>query len=214
MLFRSHAEGYQTNAYGGHAEGSGTTAYGAFTHSEGIGTFAGSDYSHTEGIRCQTIGYGGNHAEGIDAKSENYGEHTASSGKFSNLGDAQYSRIVFFGTTINNTQTEIFPGNNSNYRVIIPTDTTWGFVGWIVARRTDSDNESAFYEVKGAIDNNNNTVALVGAITNTVVNRDSVAWVVDVQADNSNKSIAVKVTGENAKNIRWVATLNLVQVTG
>ena len=47
----------------------------------------------------------------------------------------------------------------------VDTDTTWAFDILIVARRTDADNESAAYEIKGCIDNNAGAVALVSAVT-------------------------------------------------
>lgn len=105
-------------------------------------------------------------------------------------------------------------GDNSGNALVLPNDTTWLFSILVVARRTDADNESAMYKLEGGIDNNANTVALVGTVTKTVLAEDTVAWDVNVLANNTTKTLDVQVTGENAKTIRWVAVVNLVQVTG
>lgn len=152
-------------------------------------------------------------AGGIDAIANKWGQFACSSGQFSIPGDAQRSAFVLRKQTTDATQTELFL-NNSSSRMTIASDTTWAFRMLIVARRTDADNESAGYTVDGVIDNNAGTTALVGTITKTVVAEDTAAWDVDVQADDTNDALVVKVTGEAAKTIRWVCTVWTSEVTG
>ena len=61
----SHAEGYDTIAYGyaSHAEGVNTIASGSYSHAEGENTLASGSYSHAEGDGTVAIGLGA-HSEG------------------------------------------------------------------------------------------------------------------------------------------------------
>jgi hypothetical protein len=101
-------------------------------------------------------------------------------------------------------------------QVILPNDSTYAFTILVVARRTDADNESAGYEFKGVVDRNGaaNTTAIVGTVTKTVLAEDTSAWDCNVTADTTNGGLAVTVTGEAAKTIRWVATAWTSEVTG
>lgn len=103
----------------------------------------------------------------------------------------------------------------STNRISIASDATYTFTGLVTARRTDADNESAGWEIKGVIDNNAGTTALVGSVTVTALGDDSAGtWLVAVEADNTNDALVIKVTGENSKTIRWGATVTLMKVKG
>lgn len=147
---------------------------------------------------------------GYQAKGTMNCSQTIGAGNFSAVGDAQTSVLPLSASTTNNTVTEL---TNVGSHVVIPTDTTWAFSCLVVARRSDADNESAAYRVEGCIDNNAGTVALVGAVTVTVIAEDTAAWDCTAVADNVNKSLNIKGTGENAKTIKWVGRLTLVEVT-
>lgn len=122
-------------------------------------------------------------------------------------------KFTVFNTTTDVTQTKLFLNGTSLY-VTLQDDTSYTFRITIAARRTDADNESAAYQILGCIDRNAGTVALVGSITKTVIAEDSAGWDVDAVADNTNKSLNVLVTGENAKTIKWVATIELLAAAG
>lgn len=126
----------------------------------------------------------------------------------------QIPTATLSGVTTNGTQTELYVNGLSGEQLGIDTDTTWGFDIMIVARRTDADNESAFYMVRGAIDNNAGTTALVNAVDPYYTNEDTAAWSVLVDADVANDALRVRVTGEAAKTISWVAKVQIVDVTG
>ena len=93
----------------------------------------------------------------------------------------------------------------------VPNDTTWMFTSYVVARRTDADNESAAYWIQGAIDNNAGTVALVGAVQVTAI-EDTAAW--NATAVALGGKFLIRVTGEAAKTIYWNAVTHIVQVSG
>lgn len=141
------------------------------------------------------------------------GELAHGSGAFSAVGDAQHSLFVLRRQTTSATPRELFT-DGSSARMTIPTGTTWGFTIQVVARRTDADDESAFYKFEGCIDNNAGTTALVGSVVATTPIEDTAAWAVAVTADNTNDALIITVTGEAAKTINWVASAWVVQVTG
>ena len=95
--------------------------------------------------------------------------------------------------------------------ISIPTDTTWMYTAYIVARRTDADNESAAYWIQGAMDNNAGVVAAVGVPVKTAI-EDTVAW--DVSVANIGTRLVIRITGEASKTIKWNAVLHIIQVSG
>lgn len=160
-----------------------------------------------------TAAYGD--ASGHESLSYLKGQRAHATTKFSAVGDAQYSRVVLHGETTDATITEIFI--DASDRVVIPASRTWAFHIQIAARQTagaaGTVGDSGIYDVKGGIkrDGANNT-ALVGAITKTTIAEDQAAWDVDVDADDTNESLRVRVTGELNKTIHWVATVHLTEV--
>lgn len=134
--------------------------------------------------------------------------------KFTDVGDAQYSRVIMHGITTNATITEIFI--DASDRAVIPASKTWAFHIQIAARQTAGTGtvgDSGIYDIKGGIkrDSSNNTV-LVGAITKTVIAEDQAGWDVTANADDTNESLRVQVTGEVDKTIHWVTTVHLTEV--
>lgn len=150
---------------------------------------------------------------GRQAHARLYGQQAAAAGQFAARGDAQRSDFVLRGATSDGTQTELFL-DGATERLTIQDDTTWFFELRIAARRTDANGESAAYILQGCIDRNAGTVALVGSVTKTVLAEDTAAWDVSATADDTNKALAVKVTGEAGKAIRWVGHVGTVEVTG
>ncbi len=156
-------------------------------------------------------------ASGFNSRGDKYGQQVQAAGKFAAQGDAQASALVGRVNTTNATQTELLlDGLGGNKRLTLNNDCSWGFEILIVARRTDADNESAVFQIVGGIDRNTNaaSTALIAAITKTVVARDDAAWDVDANADTTNGSLRIEVTGEAAKNIQWVAFIRIVETTG
>jgi hypothetical protein len=121
-------------------------------------------------------------------------------------------RVYASGSTSDGNQTSLqFNVWNNPTGLAVPNDTTWMFTTFLVARRTDADNESAAYWLQGAIDNNAGSVALVGTVNQTAI-EDTVAW--NATAVALGGRLVLRVTGEAAKTIRWNAVTNIVQVSG
>jgi len=138
------------------------------------------------------------------------------SGRFGASGDAQVYLAVVRATTTDATQTDLAGGDGSS-RLTIPADTAWAFSALVVGRSNEADgNDSAAYRLEGLLarDESNNT-AIVGSVTKTVIaeSAGAAAWDVTAEADDTNEALAIKVTGEAATNIRWVAKVDIAQVT-
>lgn len=200
--------GTANSATGGNAVvigGGSSTASGSYALAHGFTVTADGIYSFATGNRSTARGL--------------YGARAHSNGRFAADGDAQ--RVTYTGriSTTNNTVTELTldgGAGSSTTRIVLPNDSTYVFDILVVARRTDADNESAGYQFTGVIDRNANaaSTAIVGTVTKTVIAEDTAAWDVTVDADTTNGSLRIQVTGENAKTIRWVAVVNTVEVVG
>jgi phage-related tail fiber protein len=147
------------------------------------------------------------------------GAFAYASGSFSSQGDAQSMLCIARAITTTNVQTELtFDGSaiTSQNTVTIDSDSTVFFDIDLVARRTDIDNESAAWKISGCADRNAlaSSTAFVGSPNVQIIARDTSAWQAVVAIDTTAGSLRILVTGENGKNIRWVAKINLVEVKG
>ena len=207
--------------FGGQASGNTAFSMGYQCVASGLRAVTFGNYSLASGEESFAHGYRSTAsakwaiAHGCDGNGNKQGQRVHASGRFSAIGDAQGSELVVRNSTTNATQTQLFL-DGSSLTVTIANDTTWAFDCIIVGRRTDADNESAAYRITGCIDRNTNaaSTALVGTPTVTVISEDTAAWDVDAVADTTNGSLNFRVTGEAAKNIRWVGWVRLVEVTG
>jgi hypothetical protein len=169
-----------------------------------------------------TIDKDGTFCIGKFAKSNSQQSIIFGGGRFSGLntarGEFQQEIVKPYIITTNATPTELTldgstPSGSSN-RIFIANDSTVSFEAMFTARRSDADNESAGYIIRGVIDNNANTVAFAGTPTVTVLNEDIAAWDLTVSADNTNKCLVFTATGEAGKTIRWGGFVTLVVVSG
>lgn len=176
-------------------------------------TVSGGQNNTATGNHSAVIGGQANTAAGLHSLAMGYGAVareigavTIGAGFFAVAGDAQASSIVRRIATTNDA--------NTNMAVLaLPDDSTWMFEVWMAARRTDADNESAGFVLRGVIDRNTGaaTTALVGTVEKTVIGRDVAAWDVFALASSG---LVIQVKGEAAKNIRWVARIELTEVSG
>ena len=173
------------------------------------------------GDQC-TVGVTGNRNEGRSALAmgrQSWGKYaggiTFAGGAHSAVGDSQSTLAVAKIQTTDATATELLFGDGSNtHRAIIANDTTAVFEALIVGRQTDADDNSGAYKIQGAIDNNANTVALVGTPSVTTIGEDTAGWAVSAAADDTNKSLKLIVTGAAGDAINWTGQLNIIEVTG
>jgi len=143
------------------------------------------------------------------------GSISSTHGDFAVTGDAIAKTYVLRNTTASASPTQLFL-NGATTQMILQSDSTWSFDVNVVARRTDTNNESASYRLSGTVDRNAaaNTVALIGPALKTIVGEDVAGWDVDVGVDTLTGALTITVTGEAAKTIRWVAFVRTVEVIG
>jgi len=168
-----------------------------------------ADYSGVTHGRDNTASAFYARAGGFEAVGRHQSGDTIADGKFAVAGDAQSSVVMRKVQTTDAALT-------SMGTIALPDDSTFMFTAYIVARRSDADNESAGYKIEGVIDRNTGvaTTALVGTIIKTVIAEDTAAWDVTAVANVSSGGLTIQVTGEAAKTIRWVARVQLVEVSG
>jgi len=209
----SHAEGSSTEASGNssHAEGGETTASGDYSHAEGYSTTASGGRSHAQGEGTEASG-SWSHAEGYRSKAYLEIQHSHASSRFDTNGDAQYSRVVVMASTTDSTQKTMYIGGYSYQKLVVPANTTWGFRINLVAR--SSTGVSSYWEIKGVIkrDGSNNTI-LVGSITKNTIAQDSGAnsWDATAEANDTDETLDIKVTGASSTNIHWVGVVELTE---
>jgi hypothetical protein len=149
---------------------------------------------------------------GKQALASSYGQLAYASGQFFFRGDAQSSLFVVRRTTTEAVTNELFlDGDDAMRRMVVPNNTTWSFDVLVTGR--SNGGTSAGYQIRGVIENNGGTTALVGAVIQTVLAEDNAAWDATVVADDANDALVVKVAGTAATTIRWVASVRTVEVT-
>lgn len=104
---------------------------------------------------------------------------------------------------------------NSNNQVVLPDNSTYLFDILVSAQREDVVGERAAFRFEGVAyrDTGAATVdILIGGVSKTTVSRSAVPWDVTVEPDATRGAMSVRVTGETAKTIRWVAAVKTVEV--
>ena len=188
------ASGSNAIALGEYANASGTTAIALGSLTYCTGNYSAAFGRYADITNRATIGIAGD--------------------RFSSTGDAQVFFSALKVATTDATQTTLLAAGTN---LVIPADTSWCFSALVIGRSDETDgNDSAAYRIEGCIarDESSNT-ALVGSITKTVIaeSAGATAWDVTAEADDTNEALAIKVTGEAATNIRWVAKVDIAQVT-
>jgi hypothetical protein len=98
--------------------------------------------------------------------------------------------------------------------LILPAKTSWTFEIKLSAYN-DTDSAAAGWIFRGVIRRNgSNGTALVGSLIeenwkDTAMNSTSAS----VVADDTNEALQIRVTGLTSKNIRWVAVVDISQVS-
>jgi hypothetical protein len=138
------------------------------------------------------------------------------SGRFASAGDAQVGRYLLRTVTVTNVPTEMFvDGVGGSVRLVLPDDATWTFTAVVTGHRTDAADGHAGFELKGVIYRvaGATSVVMQGTKNTTTIARSNTPWTASVSADTVNGSLKLTVTGENSKTIRWVALVEVVEVT-
>jgi hypothetical protein len=148
--------------------------------------------------------------QGKQTLADHYGENAHASGQFSTKGDAQESILVARCETDGAISEELFLDGH-NQRITLSNDDTWFFKINVVARRTDSDGHGA-WEIKGLIERSLYITSIVGTNTTWAHGSNPAGWNISVTA--ANDALTITATGATGHKIRWVAKVELIQVSG
>lgn len=151
--------------------------------------------------------------DGTDARI--VGMKAFANGQFSTTpGSAQHGIYVLRNETTNNTLTELFI-NGTSEQIVLPDNSLFVFDIFVAARRTDATGGGAGYRFVGVVkkDTTAGSVTFVGTPSKTVIGETNNPWDAAVSVDTATGAFRVRVTGENAKTIRWVATVQTTEVT-
>jgi len=172
------------------------------------------------GAQAQAHGYGteatgiATQAQGLYSKAELRGEQAFAAGKFSNNGDAQSRRFCLRRTGSHTDGTWYSLDLSTGVeRLSIPSDTLWQFQIMLVGLSSGAPQQWS-YKIEGAIVNDGGTVTLLESVVTTRHESDA-AYETQVVADNANDALLVQVrrNGGTSYYLRWVATVNIVQVS-
>jgi len=155
-------------------------------------------------------------ALGRNAKADFFGAFAQSNGAFAAPGDAQSVRAILRHQTTTATPTDLRL-DGANHRPIPAVNTTWAVTGTVVARRTDGGaTESAAWKVEATFARDTGMAVPVGTPTITALNGQTppAGWELAVGIDSATGGLSVKATGADGATIRWVASLEIVQVQG
>jgi hypothetical protein len=159
----------------------------------------------------------GSLAVGLGASAVLFGARAYANGDAATLGDAQEINAVLRNTTTTATATELFlDGTGATQRLVLPNNSAWTAIVKVVARRTDAVGTVGSWTFQTLIYRDATAAAtvMVGTSKTTIArvgftpSNDPV-----LSADTTNGSLKVTVTGIAAETIRWVASVELVQVT-
>lgn len=133
-------------------------------------------------------------------------------GAFAGSGQRQSGVFVIHAGTTDATQTELTWNGSAGQKCVLRNNSTYAFSILVSARRSDADGENDGWEFKGLIhrDANAASTTLDALQANQI---GATAWAVAVDADTTNGSLRVRVTGENAKTILWCATIYTTEVS-
>jgi len=181
------------------------------------GTIGGGQYNSASG-QLSTIGGGARNTAsggrstipgGIWAVAPLYGQMAYASGRFSGAGDAQASLYVLRIETSDDITHELsLDGIDKPLTVALSRTVTFDIL--VVAR--SEMGQSAGYSLQGVIENVGGTTSFVGAPFTTTLGADNPDWKAWAVADDSRDALILKVTGKEATQIRWVATVRTAEV--
>jgi hypothetical protein len=207
--------------------GSASTAQGTNAIALGTGALGGAAQSIAIGyggvIAC-AASFASSVAIGSACGTDFVGEFAYQTGSLAgSAGDAKISFVPMHVQTTSVTATEFGIGNANissapTNRLALTNDSTYLFDVDIAARNTGDDTQSAVWNLKFGIRRGVaaiNTV-LIGTPTKTIYGQDTgtTTWDVNVTADTTNGRPSIKVTGETAKTINWIANTKITKISG
>lgn len=154
---------------------------------------------------------------GAGATSRGVPVSAQANGSFALVGDAQSRTGILRGVTSDDIESELsldgmIPTNSTTF--VVPNFGTMAFDVHIVARRADTTGGSSAFSLSGCISRDSGASSTTMVNSNKIIiGKTSTIWDVRAAADIINGRLAIFVTGENGKTIRWVGTARITEVT-
>lgn len=177
------------------------------------------DYNHIEG-QGNTTDYevAGNmnytHLEGKEAVGTMSNIHVQAAGKFTGSvpASAQYLSFVAKGITTDATPVDLLLDGAAIAFWWQPA--MYAFRIMIIGSNIDV-NAGGHYDLQGMISREPaaDTLALIGSVSKTVVHETTSAYDANVTVDDTLKTLKITVTGAAGTTLRWVAFVEMVQVS-
>jgi hypothetical protein len=219
----STASGYASTASGIYATASGSrsTASGNYSTASGNYSTASGSYSTASGSSSTASGYAST-ASGYYSTASQYGSRAHAAGRFAAAGDAQFSAFVLRDTTLSSqADTLKLDGSEAETTGYLTIDANQALyfegkvIAWVITGT--KDNMAAAYKIEGLIqrDGSNNTTLVWSAVTDKYEHADlAAALSVTLSANDTKECLNIICAGMYEQTIRWVATIDAVQVGG
>lgn len=200
---RAKSTGSQATAIGNNSS---ATSEGSMSLSTDLGT----------GFGCQSTAF--------NAIAIGYGTVSSIRGKFAftahplgnSVGSSQMGLFVLVGQTTTTTPVVLTTDNNAganNNQIILPNNSSYTFMGTIVAKRQATGADTAGWKIEGLIrrEASAGTTTLIASTVTAISNTPG--WTLALSADTTNGGLAVTATGAASTNIRWVANIQTSELT-
>jgi hypothetical protein len=131
------------------------------------------------------------------------------------LGITQTARLILARETTDATPTALASNTSaagSTNQVILPDNSAYLFTANIIACQT-AGAAAAGWKVDGVIRRGANAASTTLVNTATTVIDNTPGWAIALTADTTNGGLTVTVTGASATTIRWVCSIDTVEVT-
>lgn len=152
---------------------------------------------------------------GRHASANKYGQGAHAAGQFAAVGDAQHGWLLARKAIASHSDTTWYDLtlDGSSAQLTIPTDTLWQFAVMVVGLTSGAAQRWA-YRIEGAIVNDGGSTSLVGSPSVTVISESDANYDCQAVADDTNDALDIQVrrNGGSDYNVRWVASVEVVEV--
>lgn len=203
------------------ASNSNAIAMGSAATSSGFNALAVGDFVAATGNFSYAFGRGTTSAWHSYGFGRNFlcnraGQYAYANGMFVTVGDAQFTRFVIRGKTIDATPVGLLLssgfGSNLSDRLTIPSGKIL-FANILISGIKSDGTAASTYKRKVAIKNVAGTTTLVGSVeTIGTDHEDDAATDVAITADDTNNALQINVTGIADETWRWVAVVEGLEI--
>tara|TARA_A100001037_G_scaffold301598_1_gene331480 strand:+ start:2290 stop:4329 length:2040 start_codon:yes stop_codon:yes gene_type:complete len=133
-------------------------------------------------------------------------------GNFGSSNDSRNGKYILRGTTVDNNYSEIFVGGTSNSRIDFQ-DNSINTVSILVTGTRTGTIGGASFKVEASFQNSAGTLTLLDNVSKTKLGSSDTLYDVQLDIDTINNTLRLRCRGNTGHNIRWMATIDTVEVT-